>query len=319
MRSDTHAAQTRVSELSPYQEANRLVSFAGGLAFLGQDDLRIWDPARASLRRSFKLDNPRGLGVLSDGSLLCLQAPKDLHGNVRILRVSPKLEESHSQGFVTYPNIVLARILPGTLPEDFFVVSPAAGPYSLEKYHIYGPSDVRIEDSVALQKDDYRTLIRLPDARYVVARERKLLRIAFPKTEVALDLTADIGTVYHLALGPKPGLIWLGDSRSQLHLIRLEPSTVERTIKPGGDLIYQISASGPYVAVLTVANKLGKGSGFGLVVFDSEGIEKWRIALPELGGLGSRFIAAGPNYVAVTGGPDESPALFALDRGQRIQ
>lgn len=55
----------------------------------------------------------------------------------------------------------------------------------LELYRIYGPKDVRVQDSIVLERRDFSTLVSLGSGTAACVRGNQLLMLSFPAAEVA--------------------------------------------------------------------------------------------------------------------------------------
>jgi len=292
----------QVRLIPPWQGPSPLCAFAGGLGHLRKDALVIMDPLRGTEVRRIALEAPRGLGGTGAG-LLALEVPATLAGNAQVHLVPASNEQervvqgyfSHSQG--------RSFLAAGATVDEFLLASPNARA-RLGRYHIYGPADVRVEDSIEVSRTDLATLISLGSGQAACARGRQLVRLAFPSRETRADLPAEVPAVRHLAHGAA-GSLYASSERAIYHLA-WQPQGIElrstMAIDGPGEVFHLAAADDLVAAVWVQEEPAVRQHRFALLVFDASGKQRFRVAL---GGTemspDDACVAVGAGYVAVGG------------------
>ncbi len=308
---------TQVNRTLPQQGQSPLGAFAGGFAQLQRGALTLWDGAHwAESRQVLTLDAPRGLGRRSDAALLALEAPPALAGDARLHILPAQAAPSQNvQGFISNSD-VLSFIGPGHSAEEFMIASLNTR-YRLELYKIYGPHDVRIQDSIALERRDFSTLVSLGSGVAACVRENQLLKLSFPAAQANYALPAGLDAIVHLSAAGQGELLWASSEHALQLLVLAQPVQVRQTIKPGLGLIFHIAADAGLVAALLLQESTEAAQRtWTLVVYEQSGAERWRVPVPD-GPPEDRWVSLSPSAVAVGG----QASLLAFDArtGQRLR
>lgn len=296
---------TQVRRIAPWQGPSPLCVFSGGLGQLRKDGLALYDPQRAVELRRIAIEAPKGLGATGSG-LLALAAPAALAGNGR-LYVLPNAKEPEqvAQGYFAHSQ-GRSFIGVGATAEEFLLASPNART-RLARYHIYTPSDVRVEDSLELTATDFATLISVGPGQAACLRNRQLVHFTFPAHEARADLPSAVTSARHVALGAV-GSLYVSGERSIYHLAwqPSRPTAMElrATITPEGPgEVFDLAAGDDAVAVMWLVEEPAKGTHrFVLRVYEPTGKPRFGVELrgtdlsPE-----DACVAVGSGYVAVGG------------------
>jgi hypothetical protein len=234
------------------------------------------------------LGNPAGIGALSDGSLVALDATDAMGRASLLIRVAPGTRRpTLHDGLI--PETGVLRICAGLDASELACTQPGS-----DRVYRLKLLEGRLELIAAARVRGERTgiMTSLADGSIVYASgPRELVRAAFGtlprRYAVAIEPRA-------LLPGPAPELLWLCGGDELLLVSLAEPlrPLVRRPI-PHDQL--DIAAGGRHLAMLQRDRR-----GSLLVCFDERALERWRVPV----GLGEKWLACSARQVAVAGDGD---------------
>jgi len=231
------------------------------------------------------LGNPAGIGALSDGSLVALDATDAMGRASLLIRVAPGARRpALHDGLV--PETGALRVCPGSAPDELACTQPGS-----ERVYRLKLVEGRLELLAAARVRGERTRIMtsLGDGSIVYASApRELVRAAFGSLprRYAVSLEARI-----LLPGPAPELLWLCGA-DEMQLVTLAEPLRPLVRRPIPLDPIDAAAGGRHLASL---HRDRRGSL--LVCHDDRGLERWRMPL----GDGERHLACSARHVAVAG------------------
>ncbi len=272
----------------------------GQLGELRGNDFIVRRPGDFAARIHVPLGNPAGIGALSDGSLVVLDATDAMGRASLLIRVAPgALRPSLHDGLV--PETGALRVCPGALPDELACTQPGS-----ERVYRLKLVEGRLELVAAarVRGELTRIMTSLGDGSIVYASgPRELVRAAFGSLprRYAVSIEARI-----LLAGPAPELLWLcGDDQLQLVTLAEPLRPLLRGPIPLDPLA--AAAAGRQVATLHRDRR-----GTVLVCHDDRGLERWRIPL----GDDAQHLACSASHVAVAG--EGELTVFDARTGQLV-
>lgn len=259
----------------------------GGSGQLGQlrgNDFIVRRTSDFAAQTHVPLGNPSGIGALSDGSLVALDAT-DPKGRVSlVVRVAPGARRpALHDGLV--PEVGALTVVPLPVGDELACTRPGQGRiYRLRL--IDGRLD--LVTAARLRGERCHIMTSLVDGSIVYAAgPRELVRAAFGALPQRYAVPAEPRA---LLRGPGHDLLWLcGD---ELQLISLAEPMRPLARRPTAPDQVDVAAGGRHVATLHRDRR-----GATLVCCDDRAIERWRrpIAGPH------RWLACSPHHIAVAG------------------
>lgn len=299
---------TKVSKLAPQSGATRLVFAAGGLAQLGDAALALWDTATWR-SQSLPLQSPKGLGRLSDGALLVLDAPATFHGELRARRL-PTLtaEPQEYRGFASAAPFLPSFVLQGEDKDSFVLVFFGSGG-CVTRVRLEAGGRLSARGVHALPGVDGEAAATLEGGAAIYPWSGALRRVGVDATVGEIPLPDGLAAPRHLVAGP-PGQVWLSTQDGRLAL--LAPGSKAPVVwqaQTGGG-VFHLAAHGSTAAALLVDPEAPRDrQTWQLAVFEASSGPLWRqpLAAPS---LPSQTFVALSDKLVVVGGPE---ALAAWD------
>jgi len=292
---------TRVNKTPPQRGQSLLCPWKGGLAQLQRTALVLWDNERWIEKQRVPLEQPIGIGRLSDGGLMAIERPAALAGNVRLHTLAADATpQKAAQGFVSY-SLVAASFVGAGRTADEFVFAGQAKKYHLTLQKVYGPEDLRGQDIIPLEADDAQTLVSIGPGVAACLHGREILKLSFPAAKASYPLPASVQNPVHLSYSGKGESFWVSTEKA-LHLVTLgQPVQIQKTVPVGPGLIFHIDSAEGQVAVLLLEELAGATVRKWTLVLYQDGTERWRAAVPD-GPPQDRFVALVPGSVVVSEG-----------------
>jgi hypothetical protein len=236
------------------------------------------------------LSNPAGIGALSDGSLVALDATDAMGRATLLIRVAPgTTRPTLHDGLI--PETGVLRILNGSTADELACTVPGSDRiYRLELL------DGRLELIAAARVRGERTgiMTSLADGSIVYASgPRELVRAAFGTLPRRYAVSIEPRT---LLRGPAPELLWLSGG-DELQLITLAEPLRPLLRRPIPHDQIDIAAGGRHLAAL----HRDRG-GSVLVCLDDRALERWRVPV----GRGEKYLGCSARHVAVASDGDLS-------------
>ncbi len=234
------------------------------------------------------LGNPAGIGALSDGSLVALDATDAMGRASLLIRVaSGACRPALYDGLI--PETGVLRVCAGSAPDELACTLPGS-----DRVYRFKLADGCLELVAAarVRGERTRTMTSLPDGSIVYASgPRELVRCAFGSLPRRYAVSIEPRT---LLPGPADELFWLSGADELLLVSLAEPlrPLVRRPI-PHDQV--DIAAGGRHVATLQRARR-----GSLLVCLDDRAALRWRVPV----GDGEKWLACSPRHVAVAGDGD---------------
>lgn len=308
------AAAVRVDTLRRPRGPAPLVFAGGRLGQLRPDSLVVRRVSDWAVVATVALEDGVGVGALADDSLLALEAPAQMAGWSRAVRLEPRSGRArryHGLAREAAP----VHILPLPEPDCFARMGPESD--DVQKIALAEPAAAQLADAIRVGRERHGALTPLADGSILAfASDRALERAAFGASARRYELPVPAQAA---AAGPDPDTTWLvGDD---LLLVALsEPVRVlARTAAPthwlhaasGGRRLFVLSADGAEVS---------PDRRFTLAAFDDRARPLWSAPLAIAGDgaarLAARWVAASPDHVAVGNG--EELEVFDAASGDRL-
>jgi hypothetical protein len=246
------------------------------------------------------LGNPAGIGVLSDGSLVALDATDAMGRASLLVRMAPGARRpALHDGLI--PETGVLRILAGSSPDELACTQPGS-----DRVYRLRLVEGRLELVAAARVRGERTRVMtsLADGSIVYASgARELVRAAFGSLPRRYAVSIE---PIRLLPGPTPDLLWLSGG-DELQLITMtEPlRPLVRRLIPHD--VVDVAAGGRHLAMLQRDRR-----GSLVVCLDDRGLERWRTPV----GHGEKWLACSARHVALAGHGDI--AVFDAGNGALV-
>jgi len=303
-------AAIQVTQVVPQGQVSPLLSLPGnGMAQLRSDALWLWAGTPLEVKKKLPLSQPCGMGLLADGSLLAIEKPPQLAGNVRLHRLSVSGEPLQVlEDHLPVPFDGRMHIEAGE--PDGFLTAFRDRSTVLREYRLDTKLGIVLRRSLELSVPQaLPTLVRFPSG--ALAWYDPSTQIISVRPTGQLEASR-LGTVPHpigfLASGPSADQLWASGPAGELYLLVLSPTLrVVQTVSTGLPHVFHLSARGDQVAVLGLHSLPSPGHGWTVALFDATGKERWHQSLLSPSGnfgFQDRYVALTESAVVVGGSVD---------------
>lgn len=290
----------------------------GGHAHLGQlrgNDLVVRRTSDWSALTHVPLGNPAGIGALSDGSLVAIDATDAMGRASLVIRVAPgSRRPALHDGLV--PETGALRVFAQPVADELVCTQPGS-----DKVYQLRLESGRIELVAAarLRGDECRAMTSLTDGSIVYARgSRELVRAAFGTLPRRYAVSIEPRAILP---GPAPELVWLSGDELQLCSLAEPMRPLARRPAPPDQV--DIAAGGRYLTALLHDRSAGaRENRWTLVCYDTRANELWRrpVATDMVERRGERFparwVVCSGHHIAV--GSCEELDVFDARTGQLV-
>lgn len=290
----------------------------GGNSHLGQlrgNDFIVRRTSDWSAITHVPLGNPAGIGALSDGSLIAVDATDSMGRASLVIRVAPGARRPTLHDGLVPENGSL-RIYPQPDPDELVCTQPGS-----DRLYRLRLVDGRAEllTAARVRSERARIMTALADGSIAYASgPRELVRAAFgaiPR-RYAVSIEPRI-----LLPGPFPDLLWV--SGDELQLVSLAEPMRPLARRLTAPEQHDIAVGGKYAAALLLDRSASAtGRRWTLVCYDTRLNERWRrpvaTCASERGGerFPARWVACSAHHVAVGG--DGELDVFDLRTGELV-
>lgn len=260
----------------------------GQLGELRGNDFIVRRPGDFAPLTHVPLGNPAGIGALSDGSLVALDAADAMGRASLLIRVAPGARRpTLHDGLV--PETGALRICAGRQADELACTQPGS-----DRVYRLKLVEGRLELLATARVRGERTgvMTSLADGSIVYASgPRELMRAAFGTLPRRYAISIEPRT---LLPGPAPELLWLSGAE-ELQLVSLAEPLRPLVRRPTPLDQLDLAAGGRHLAALHRDRRASL-----LVCLDERALERWRIPL----GAGEKWVACSARHVAVAGARD---------------
>jgi hypothetical protein len=257
-------------------------SLALGSSWLGQltdDAVILWDAAKLTRGKRIPLKNPRGIGVLADGSLLAIGAPEP--GSAKVVHINKSGTTKAYPATMRTATDALSRVLPHPSGQAF-VVLPPGSEVTLDSYKLaLLAGELELLDSRKLPFAAPRSVTAMPDKTLLFLDGTRLQPVDPSRSEALLPiaLPAELSPAALIGPGTK-GQVFVATEQSVSRVeITGGQARATASISTGGRTVYALDSAGDHCAVILV-DQSKPVLAWSLVVYGAGGKELLSKELP---------------------------------------